>query len=197
MKEKSYVLGFDPGGENAFGWSICEVFDDLLLPQRGGVASHAAEVMGKVVNALHQSANVLAIGIDAPLFWSPTGTRRVDNLVRRTLTESGHPTPSGTVQQLGSLQGACLVQGLLLASSLWEHFRAPITETHPKALLWLLDPELKRIHELTEHTQDAIVSAYAAWSMYNASPGWRDLYLEELTPLLPLGTPVSYWMPIP
>ena len=90
-----------------------------------------------------------------------------------------------------------MVQGLLLASSLWEHFRAPITETHPKALLWLLDPELKRIHELTEHTQDAIVSAYAAWSMYNASPGWRDLYLEELTPLLPLGTPVSYWMPIP
>ena len=196
LNEKRYVFGFAPSGPDAFGWSICEILDDLVLPQRGGIASHAAEVMGKVVNYLHRSADLLAIGFGTPLFWSPTGTRHVDSIVRGALAASGHPTPSETVQQLGELPGASLVQGLLLASSLWEHYGVPIMETHPRALLWLLEPALKREHELSDDSPDAVIAAFAAWSMHTKSKGWRDLYPEEPNPVLPLGTPVSYWMPI-
>lgn len=196
LDEKYYVLGFDPGGQEAFGWSICEVMDGLVLPSRIGVASHAAEVMDKVVNYIHRDANILGAGIAAPLFWSPTGTRHVDNIVRDALTVSEHPTPPGTVQQLGSLRGASLVQGPLLASYLWKEFQAPITEVHAKAALWLLDPALKRDHDLTEDTPDAVVAAFVAWCMHKEEPGWRNLYSDEPNPILPLGTPVSYWMPI-
>ena len=91
LDEKFYVLGFDPGGPEGFGWSICEVFGDIVLPARGGAASHVAEVMDKVVNYIHREANIMGIGIAAPLFWSPTGTRRVDGIIREALTASGHP----------------------------------------------------------------------------------------------------------
>jgi hypothetical protein len=51
----------------------------------------------------------------------------------------GAKTPSGTVQQLNSPRGAVLVQGLVAAMLLRERVHGlPITETHPKALLWLL-----------------------------------------------------------
>ena len=47
--------------------------------------------------------------------------------------------PSGTVQQLNSLRGAALVQGLVAAMLLSQRVHGlPITETHPKAVLWLL-----------------------------------------------------------
>ena len=197
LEDKQYVLGFDPGGHDAFGWSICEVFGDIVLPQRGGYAAHAAEITEKVANYIHRDADILGIGISAPLFWSPTGTRHVDNIVRDTLKARDHPAPSGTVQQLGSLRGASLVQGLLLASYLWEEFKVPITEVHSKAALWLLDPEVKRDQELTEETPDAVVAAFAAYCMHTEAPGWRNIYLEEPNPVLPLGTPVSYWLPIP
>ncbi len=197
LNEKRYVFGFAPGDRDAFGWSICEITDGLILPQRGGMGSHAAEVMDKVVNYLHGQADLLAIGFGTPLFWSPTGTRRVDAIVREALTAGGHPTPSETVQHLGSVHGASLVQGLLLASSLWEHYGVPIIETHPKALAWLLEPAVKLDYELTEETPDAVLAAFAAWRMSERAEGWRDLYLEEPNPVLPLGTPVSYWLPIP
>lgn len=197
LDEKYYVLGFDPGGPDGFGWSICEVMDGLVLPSRGGAASHVAEVMDKVVNYIHRQANILGIGIAAPLFWTPTGTRRVDGIVRDALAASGHPAPTEPVKAFGALTGERLAQGLLLASNLWEHFTIPITETNPKALLWLLDPELKRDQEISEDTPDAVVSALAAWCVHERLAGWRDLYAEEPNALLPFGTPVSYWMPVP
>ena len=89
------------------------------------------------------------------------------------------------------------MQGLLLASYLWEEFKVPITEVHSKAALWLLDSEVKRDQELTEDTPDAVVAAFAAYCMHTEAPGWRNIYLEEPNPVLPLGTPVSYWLPIP
>ena len=196
LDEKYYVLGFDPGGPDGFGWSICEVMDGLVLPARGGAASHVAEVMDKVVNYIHRQANILGIGIAAPLFWSPTGTRRVDSVIRDALAAGGHPSPTEAARPLGTVHGERLVQGHLLASSLWEHFQIPITETNPRAVLWLLDPELKREHEIVEDTPDAVVAAFTAWCMHERVAGWRDLYPEEPNPVLPLGTPVSYWMPV-
>ena len=197
LDEKRYVLGFDPGGPGGFGWSICEVFDDIVLPARGGAASHVAEVMDKVVNYIHREADILGIGIAAPLFWSPTGTRRVDAIVREVLASHGHPDPEQAVNSLGKTSGERLVQGHLLASDISRHFSAPITEVNPKALLWLLDPETKRDQDLTEETPEAVVAAYAAYCMNIEAAGWRNIYPQEPNPVLPLGTPVSYWMPVP
>ena len=185
-----------PAALTAFGWSICEVFDDIVLPARGGAAGHVAEVMDKVVNYIHREAQILGIGIASPLFWSPTGTRRVDAIVREALAARGHPAPEQAVGGLGETRGERLVQGHLLAADISHHFDAPITEVNPKALLWLLDPEVKRDQDLAEGTPDAVVAAFAAWCMRTAAAGWKDIYPQEPNPVLPLGTPVSYWMPI-
>ncbi|MDE2802503.1 MAG: hypothetical protein OXK21_06460 [Chloroflexota bacterium] len=197
LDEKRYVLGFDPGGPDGFGWSICEVFDDIVLPARGGAASHVAEVMDKVVNYIHREADILGIGIAAPLFWSPTGTRRVDAIVREVLAAHGHPVPEQAVGSLGETSGERLVQGHLLASDIRRHFNAPITEVNPKALLWLLDPETKRDQDMTEGTPEAVVAAFAAYCMHTQAAGWKNIYPQEPNPVLPLGTPVSYWLPVP
>ncbi len=197
LDEKYYVLGFDPGGPDGFGWSICEVFGDIVLPARGGAGHHVAEVMGKVINYIHDQANILGIGIAAPLFWAPTGTRRVDGIVRDALASSGHPDPASAVPELGYASGERLVQGHLLAADIWQHYQIPVTEVNPKALLWLLDGETKRDQEINEDSPDAFVAAFAGYCMHERLPGWRNIYLDEPNPILPLDTPVSYWMPLP
>ena len=197
LDEKYYVLGFDPGGPDGFGWSICEVFGDIVLPARGGAASHVAEVMDKVVNYIHDQANILGIGIASPLYWAPTGRRRVDGMLRDALASGGHPDPAAAVPELGDASGERLVQGHLLAADIWQHFQIPITEVNPKALLWLLDAETKRDQEINEDSPVAVIAAVAGYCMHERLPGWRDIYLDEPNPILPLGTPVSYWMPLP
>ena len=194
------VLGFDPGGANNYGWSICKIDNCSLSIYKTGVASHALEVIRTVSSRLPSNARVLAVGIDAPMFWSGAGNRKVDRIVREALRRRGHPTES--VLEVNSLWGACLVQGILLGSYLHQEFNVPITEAHPKALLWLLcAAESAQLTQLTngrsEHERDAVLAAFAAWSMHHRSPGWRNLYWGEPNPILPLGTPVSYWMPIP
>ncbi len=207
------VLGFDPGGKNNFGWSVCRTdkSGDKLLIQLGktGLANDALEVVGKVQEAMKspdfQGLKVLAVGIDAPMFWSGRGNRQVDNIIREELKDKCFPREKvgGTVQHVNSLQGACLAQGLLLARHLNEIYEPKITEAHPKALLYLLkvlkqDREInKLIAGLSDHKRDATISAFAAWAMLNEFPGWRDLYQDECYPVQPFNTPVSYWMPIP
>ena len=194
------VLGFDPGGTNKFGWSICEIAGGQLGIIETGVASDALEVIRKVSAALPSNVRVLAAGIDAPMFWSRTGNRTVDGIIREELSGRGYPTRS--VLEVNQLWGVVLVQGVLLGSYIHQEFNAvPITEAHPKVLLRLLnDSESARLTQLTdgrsEHERDAVVAAFAAWSMHRRAPGWRNLYWDEPNPILPLGTPVSYWMPI-
>ena len=132
-----------------------------------------------------------------PLFWGKKGNRAVDSAVRCALKRTEFPTPSGTVQQVNSLRGACLVQGVLLARYLrdWKPV-LPITEAHPKALRHLLlhsgQPEMTKLARLTEGLEDrederdATLSAIGAWAMYKRLPGWRDLYREEPNPLQPV-----------
>ena len=56
---------------------------------------------------------------------------------------------------------------------------------------------------INEHELDATYAAYAAWRMHQRLQGqmngWHNLYPgePEANLVLPLGTPVSYWMPIP
>ncbi len=196
------VLGFDPGGAGNFGWSICKIAGGQLGIIETGVASDALEAIKKVSAALPSNVRVLAAGIDAPMFWSRAGNRTVDGIIREELSGRGCPTKS--VLEVNSLWGAVLVQGILLASYLHQEFNAvPITEAHPKVLLCLLDdsesaqlaPLIRGISN--EHKRDAVTAAYAAWSMHRRTPGWRNLYWDEPNPILPLRTPVSYWMPIP
>ena len=196
------VLGFDPGGAGNFGWSICKIAGGQLGIIETSVASDALEAIKKVSAALPSNVRVLAAGIDAPMFWSKTGGREVDPIIREAIKRRGCSTAAGTVQHVNALRGACLAQGVLLGLYLHRELAVPITEAHPKALLWLLCPEESaQLTQLTngrsEHERDAVLAAFAAWSMYRRAPGWRNLYCDEPKPILPLGTPVSYWMPIP
>ena len=192
------VLGFDPGGKGNFGWGICTIDGGQMGCLKTGLASDAQETIEQVLSSLPPDARVLAAGIDAPLFWNLSGARVVDGIVREALRKSRHPHPSGTVQQINSLRGACLVQGVLLSAGLHREFpKAGITEAHPGALRWLqgnsLPPEPRGV---SDHERDAWLAAFTAWSMLRQTLGWRDLYAMESNPVLPLGTPVSYWMPL-
>jgi len=55
------------------------------------------------------------------------------------MRQRGAQNVHGTVQAVNSLRGACLVQGILTAILLRQ--RVPeihVSESHPKAVLWLL-----------------------------------------------------------
>ncbi len=135
----SVILGFDPGGEDGFGWAILQSADTLPLRLlSGGVADNASEVLVAIRRALPPGEHPLAAGIDAPLFWATTGDRRVDYVLRAALRRLGARSPGGTVQAVNSLRGACLVQGVLIATLLRSNWPAiQISESHPKVYLWL------------------------------------------------------------
>ena len=194
-------LGFDPGGRGRgrgnFGWSICRDNAGELEQLHSGLGRYAADVVEQVLDNLPPNACVRAAGIDAPMFWDRTGRlyRYADEIIRGAC---GRPV------SINGLYGAVVAQGVLVASLLRERFDdLAITEAFPSALRRVmrlaLPPVLGRCENETEHERDARTAAYAAWRMHQNAPGWRDLFLEEPDPFLPLGngTPVSYWMPIP
>ena len=207
--EAGVVLGFAPGGRGNFGWSVCLTDGgDLLTVSKTGLGGDAEDVIGKVrieMESLGLSGvKVLAAGIDAPMFWGGKGNREIDDIISKGIKKGGSSGKGKPrVLAVNSLWGSVVVQGLLLANRLYQMYEPKITETHPKVLLYLLG-ELKQDGELnqlikglrSEHERDAVVSAYAAWAMLNGFGGWRDIYLDEPDPVLPFGTPVSYWMPL-
>lgn len=208
------ILGFDPGGEGRrsqgeFGWSICKTINGTLQPPiETGLAKNARDALHKVKDALkhHRDGDlpVVAAGIDAPLFWNPQGKRTVDTYLKKVLKPFGM---DNSVNQINSLRGACLAQGLLIGRHLQENWDipTPMTEAHPTVLLHLLkhmgQPESIRmtghvIDGLAGHQRDATLSAVAAWAMLHQPPDWHDLYVMEPCPVELLDQPISYWMPI-
>ena len=140
-------LGFDPGGKNAFGWSICKQTESGLEILNTGLATDALSAMNRVRSEIRtqyptNNFRVRAAGIDAPLRWNNRGTRRADYTLRKALRETEFPKErvSGTVQAVNSLQGSCVVQGTLLARHLNEDtdWDLEITESHPTAFHHLL-----------------------------------------------------------
>lgn len=210
------IIGLDPGGKNQFGWCISEKIDvGRVRVRQAGAADHAADVMKKIRQYVGNGSEVAAAAIDAPLFWVENGERRADQLIRAAMTARGASSVSGTVQQLNSLWGACLVQGIMAARGLRNfapHIR--LTESHPKALLWLIRVASSRrrvvdvgmrdltehiecdIQTFSEHERDAAVGAVAALAMLDGTAGWRDLAAEEPEKFAPVA-PVEYWMPLP
>jgi hypothetical protein len=120
----------------------------------------------------------------------------------------------GIVQNVNALKGACVVQGILTGILLrGANPDIPITESHPKALLWLLGlggnpagdgvnvpnpaliPFIGQGHFQSEHERDASLGALGAWAMLHHPHGWQDLFLNEPHPIMPVPGPMSYWMP--
>lgn len=214
---KQVVLGLDPGGAGRFGWCILE--DSDRPPLRfvdGGVVDHARAAVGAFAASLTEGDVVCGAGIDAPLFWSPSGDRQADRIVRTAVRQAGAPSPGGTVQAVNSLRGACLTQGVMVASLIREYWHdLPITEAHPKAYLWVVGserpgtpagatslaalpevqlPPTMRAHN-TDHERDAAIAAFCAWAMLHDRSGWRDLAAEEGDGFFPVPQPLKYWFP--
>ncbi len=191
-----FLLGFDPGGKRNFGW--CVVAHGVDMPNQpiaAGLADNASGAIVAALGCIPHDGRLVAAGIDAPLFWSRTGSRIADKQVRDAISRAGAPHAAGTVQDVNSLRGACLVQGMLAGLELRKRFPfLPITEAHPKALRWLL-PAVAAITAASEHERDAMLAAIAAWATLAHPAGWIDLLQQEIDPYSPLHAPLAYVMP--
>ena len=148
------ILGFDPGGKEHFGWSVCKVVDGELRLLRFGVADDAKHAICKVKKVIEplglSNAKVMAAGIDAPMFWSAKRNREIDGkigaaLLKASKKECPPKEKKPSVLAVNSLRGACTVQGVLLGKHLCKEYpnlrteaEPSITETHPGALRYLL-----------------------------------------------------------
>lgn len=133
------LLGLDPGGTGNFGWCITQYTAVMpMTPLACGLTNNASQAIRYALDAIPEGSTLVSAGIDAPLFWSKTGHRNADLTVRHAIKQAGAPHVSGTVQDINSLRGACLIQGMLAALELRERFpNLPITESHPKVVRWL------------------------------------------------------------
>ncbi|HED39686.1 MAG TPA: DUF429 domain-containing protein [Chromatiales bacterium] len=207
-------LGLDPGGKNQFGWSICQKDEERLEIIKTGNASHAKAVLLAIKNNLPPQSVVVGAGIDAPLYWVADGSRYSDKLVRKAISKLGSDSSSGTVQQLNSLRGACVIQGPIIAKLLTDQFPSiKITETHPKALLYLLGYVDALCHHgsinindlnqyvnvvtgnYSEHERDSVLGAIASMASVNGYSSWVDLVKKEKDILIPFNYEPAYWMP--
>lgn len=191
------VVGLDPGGARAFGWALVTGSFDAPHFVTGGVCSGALAAIAEVGKYLDGAP--AAIGIDAPLFWSPNGDRRADDHVRRLVCQAGGH--AGTVSHVNSLRGACLVEGAIAAHLAHEQWtESAITEAHPKALL-AVSAEVREYAALPRmqgdghHLRDAAIGALFALAMLEQRASWKDLAAQEPAALFPLGVPVAYWFP--
>ncbi len=210
-----FFLGFDPGGRKQFGWCVAKITQagSLNLIDSGTANDCTSAVSGATRN-IANGDQIAGVGIDSPLYWVTEGIRRADSLIRSEMKRLGAKHVGGTVQQVNSLRGACLVQGIMTAQLLRSKFPSVrITETHPKALLWLIGvahrnlrgADVRMSHlgrfisggldSISEHERDAAVGAIAAASMVTSASGWRNLYVMEEGPFVPIA-PVEYWMPV-
>ena len=112
------IVGFDPGGKGTFGWCVAEVHGTQRVRlRRSGTADHAAPALQQIRQYVADPSEIGAAGIDSPLFWVANGERQADRTIRAAMTALGATSASGTVQQLNSLWGACLVQGIMAAEA--------------------------------------------------------------------------------
>jgi hypothetical protein len=68
-------LGFDPTGDNKFGWSICKEITGGLELVKPGLVDDAWAAINTVKDEIRSqypqgNSRVLAAGIDVPLLWN-------------------------------------------------------------------------------------------------------------------------------
>ena len=191
-----FLIGLDPRGNRRFGW--CVVADAPKLPRSAvasGLENSADAAVSAALAAVPIDGHIRCAGIYAPLFWPLSGTRYADVAVRASIREAGAPHAARTVRDVNALRGACLVQGALAALKLRELYPLlPITEAHPKALLWLL-PELSGLDAASKHERDALLAAIAAWATARKLSDWQDLLTMETAVYSPVSQPLHYFMP--
>ena len=212
------ILGFDPGGSEGrgrFAWAVAEKTEGL--PVRivaTGTKAHAQAAVEAAFGHVASSDRVIAVGIDSPMYWTPTGEREADQKLRNILGERGAGSMAGgTVQHPNSLRGACVVQGPIAAVLVCRRCPGiPLTESHPKALLWALgiaSKDLKPdgiwakhlsafVHGAigdSEDERDAVLGAFAAWGMMTRQRGWTDLVAIEDDPIFFTPGKTEYWFP--
>ena len=197
-----FLIGLDPGGKGNFGW--CVVADKPKLPDTAvasGLADNADGAVAAALAAIPVDGHIRCAGIHAPLFWPLSGPRNADLAVRAAIRTAGCRHASGTVQDVNSLRGACLVQGMLAAMKLRELYPTlPITEAHPKALRWLFaEVEAFAVVEefsmKSDHERDALLAAIAAWAGARKLTDWQDLLVMERAYYSPVSQPLHYFMP--
>jgi predicted nuclease with RNAse H fold len=179
-----FLLGFDPGGERKFGWAVVRHSKSLPLQVCDtGIVDHAEAAVSVAFDYVKDTKQVVAVGIDAPMFWTPSCQRRVDCIVRHAIQER---RDSGrTVLRINSLRGACVVQGIVTGLLLRGKLpRLPISESHPKALLRIIGQHGIRNYialpneirdEEREDERDAALSAVSSWAMITHARNWTDL----------------------
>jgi len=209
------LAGFDPGGKGRFGWALAEWTQKLpLRVKEAGLCSNAEGAVQHVLAQLAEDDLLLCAGIDAPLFWSHHSRRIVDDKIRKAIANRGCNTASGTVQNPNSLQGACVIQGPLTMALLRLQLKdIRITESHPKALLWLLgiassgrSHDQIRVSEIgalktmagrtfSEDERDSMLGMLSAWAAFTQPADWMDLLPQEGAHHTPVPGGVEYWMP--
>ena len=213
QEQQEFVLGFDPGGLGAFGWSICQqVHGQLQGPLQTGLADNAWQAKNQLQAHLPDHARVLAAGIDAPLYWDKRGNMRgfrgVDYILQGVLEANNYA--ARYVASPNGLRGAVLMQGALLARILVATWDLAISESHPTVLNLLLphngQPAVLDMRNAlvaglregaTPHERDATLAAISAWAAVQRPPGWQNLYDRDSRLINPSRIPASYWMPIP
>lgn len=177
------VAGLDPGGKNNFGWCVLRAnpfnIDLNIKHVAVGTAEHAIAARDAVIAELGSKVALDAAGIDAPLFWQPSG-REIDRELHAL--------------HLNSLRGGCLVQGLLVGRELKATFpKIRLTEVYPKMLIDYLNTGPKIWNN--EHEQDAFLAAIAAWAMIEKKSGWSNrIPVDNKEIWMPIGE-VEYWLP--
>ena len=192
-----FVLGFDPGGAAAFGWSALASTDGKVSLIGSGTCSSASAALEATTAAI--PSRPAAFAVEAPLFWLPAGDRNADKMVRKMVCAAGGS--SGTVSHINSLRGACLVQGIMvtqMAATLWPD--AQVSEAHPKALLRVSSAAQTFAttvlsKALTEHERDAGLAAFTALNLLSTTVGWHNLVEYENGHHFPTGKTVAYWFP--
>src|SRR5262249_33766894 len=96
-------VGLDPGGDGQFGWCVLIGARLPLSIVQSGCSADADGAVGSLLDVIGVSADIHGVGIDSPLFWTPSGARRVDRIVREAIKKAGAPNAGGTVQHVNSL----------------------------------------------------------------------------------------------
>ena len=185
-------VGADPGGKGRFGLAF--------LDRCGGLSCDTVSSVDEAVRRIVSNGRPLGLGIDAPMWWSSGegGGRKADEWIREE-----YGVKPGTVQTANSLRGAALAGGAMLAYRIRQKFPGTrITETHPKAALYALDPDpdvnFQRFAELfairtswqDDHQRDATVCAVCAREGFEGRRR-ADLALQRHRSEQ---DPFSYWL---